>query len=92
MIEQLKRVLNSIEEEIKSENSIWDKEQLISIVKPEMEELYTHFVNGKVFFKYGKKQRMLESTYIITDSIKNCDVFAAVFPGGKDNILRAAEP
>ena len=71
MIEQLKRVLNSIEEEIKSENSIWDKEQLISIVKPEMEELYTHFVNGKVFFKYGKKQRMLESTYIITDSIKN---------------------
>ena len=71
MIEQLKRVLNSIEEEIKSENSIWDKEQLISIVKPEMEELYTHFVNGRVFFKYGKKQRMLESTYIITDSIKN---------------------
>ena len=34
-------------------------------------ELYTHFVNGRVFFKYGKKQRMLESTYIITDSIKN---------------------
>ena len=32
MVEQLKRVLNSIEEEIKSENSIWDKEQLISVV------------------------------------------------------------
>lgn len=71
MVEQLKIVLTSIEEEIKSENSIWDKEQLISIVKPEMEELYTHFKNGKVFFKYGKKQRMLESTYIITDSIRN---------------------
>ena len=71
MIEQLKRVLNSIEEEIKSENSIWDKEQLISVVKPEMEELYIHFKNGRVFFKYGKKQRMLESTYIMTDSIRN---------------------
>ena len=71
MLEQLKRVLNCIEDEIKSVNSIWDKNQLISIVKPEMEELYNHFVNGGVFFKYGKKQRLLESTYIITDSIKN---------------------
>ena len=35
MVEQLKRVLNSVEEEMKSENSIWDKEQLISVVKPE---------------------------------------------------------
>lgn len=71
MIEQLKRILNCIEKEIKNVNSIWDKKQLISIVKPEMEELYNHFANGRVFFKYGKKQRMLESTYIITDSIKN---------------------
>ena len=71
MVEQLKRVLNSVESEMESENSIWDKEQLISVVKPEMEELYTHFKNGRVFFKYGKKQRMLESTYIITDSMRN---------------------
>ena len=71
MLEQLKRVLNCIEKEIKNVISIWDKKQLISIVKPEMEELYNHFANGRVFFKYGKKQRMLESTYIITDSIKN---------------------
>ena len=71
MLEQLKRVLNCIEDEIKSVNSNWDKNQLISIVKPEMEELYNHFVNGRIFFKYGKKQIMLESTYIITDSIKN---------------------
>ena len=71
MVEQLKIVLNNIEEEIKSENSIWDKEQLISIVKPEINELYSHFANGRVFFKYGKKQKMLESTYIMTDSIRN---------------------
>ena len=43
MIEQLKRVLISIEEEIKSENSIWNKEQLISIIKPEFEELYREY-------------------------------------------------
>lgn len=71
MVEQLKRVLNSIEEEIKNKNSIWDKEQLISVVKPEIKELYAHFANGKVFFKYGKKQKMLESTYIMSDSIRN---------------------
>ena len=71
MVEQLKKVLSFVEEEIKSENSIWNKEQLIFVVKPEMEELYTHFKNGRVYFKYGKKQRMLESTYIITDSTRN---------------------
>jgi alanine dehydrogenase len=71
MVEQLKRVLNSVESEIESENSIWNKEQLIFVVKPEMEELYAHFKNGRVFFKYGKKQRMLESTHIMTDSTRN---------------------
>ena len=61
MVEQLKRVLNSIEEEIKSENSIWDKEQLISVVKPEMEELYTHFNTslGKEIIKLQEKYNKL---------------------------------
>ena len=59
IVEQLKRVLNSIEEEIKSENSIWDKEQLIFVVKHEIKELYTHFKNGRVFFKYGKKANIV---------------------------------
>ena len=36
-----------------------------------MEELYDYFKNGEIFFKYGKNQRMLESTYLITDSMKN---------------------
>ncbi len=69
MVEQLMIVLKYIEEEMKKENSVWDKTQLSLVVKPEIEELYAYFANGKVFFKYGKKQRMLESTYIITDSI-----------------------
>ena len=64
MVEQFKIILTEIEKEIASENSIWDKEQLVHVVKPEMEKLYAYFADGKVFFKYGKKQRMLESTYI----------------------------
>lgn len=71
MVEQLKIILTEIEKEIASVNSIWDKEQLVHVVKPEMEKLYAYFADGKVFFKYGKKQRMLESTYIITDSINS---------------------
>ena len=71
MVEQLKRVLNSIEEELKNENSIWEKGHLINVVEPEIKELYAHFASGRVFFKYGKRQRMLESTYIITDSLRN---------------------
>lgn len=71
MVEQLKIILTEIEKEIAGVNSIWDKEQLVHVVKPEMEKLYAYFADGKVFFKYGKKQRMLESTYIITDSINS---------------------
>ena len=71
MVNQLRKILEILEYEIECKNSIWDKQQLICIVKPEMEELYDLFANGRVFFKYGKNQKMLESTYIITDSIKN---------------------
>ena len=56
MVEQLKIILTEIEKEIASENSIWDKEQLVHVVKPEMEKLYAYFADGKVFFKYGKNK------------------------------------
>lgn len=71
MIEQLKKILIILENEIVAKNSFWDKEVLLKVIKPEMKELYRHFISGEKFFKYGKTQRMLESTYIITDSIKN---------------------
>mgnify|MGYP004484664639 CR=1 FL=1 len=70
MIEQLEKVLIILENEILNKNSLWEKEQLYKIVKPEMEELYEYFKKGRKFFKYGKNQRMLESTYLITDSLK----------------------
>lgn len=70
MDEQLKKILNIIEIETNNKNSVWNKELLIKFIKPEIEELYNYFKNGKIFFKFGKSQRMLESTYIITDSIE----------------------
>ena len=73
MIEQLKKILIILENEISDENSLWDKEQVLKVIKPEIEELYDKFRSGIKFFKYGKKQRMLESTYLITDSIKNLE-------------------
>ena len=71
MVKQLQKVLSSIEKELKNDKSIWNKDQIVSIVRPEMEELLSYFEIGIVFFKYGKKQRMLSSTYIITDSISD---------------------
>lgn len=100
MVEQLIKVLKILEDEIKSENSACDRQQLILVVKPEMEELYNHFANGKVFFKYGKKQRMLESTYIITDSTRDYKIIKLVSQavqgddgqngGGRMDFCRAA--
>ena len=70
MVKQLQKVLSSVKKELKNDKSIWDKDQIAFIIKPEIEELLSHFKVGTVFFKYGKKQRMLSSTYIITDSMK----------------------
>ena len=74
-------LLNSILDEAVNEearaqngNSRWGERELKNIVIPEMNELKLHADRGDVYYKYGKKhkygkkQRMLESTYLITDS------------------------
>ena len=53
--------------------SKWNKKQLENVVCPEINELLSFALKGKVFFKYGKKQRMLESTHLITDSLSALD-------------------
>jgi len=53
------------------EKSGWDYGQLQNIVYSEMNELLSHAIKGEIYFKYGKKQRMLESTYLLTDSLKD---------------------
>ena len=51
--------------------SKWDRDQLDGIVLPEINELLAYARKGKVFFKYGKRQRLLESSYVMTDSLEN---------------------
>lgn len=53
--------------------SRWESNQLDGVVRPEITELLSFALKGKVFFKYGKRQRMLESTYLITDSFSALD-------------------
>lgn len=53
------------------EDSEWNYDQIQKVVLPELNELLSYANQNKLFFKYGKKQRQLESTYIITDSMKN---------------------
>ena len=69
-------LLNSILDEAVNEearaqngNSRWGERELKNIVIPEMNELKLNADRGDVYYKYGKKQRMLESTYLITDSL-----------------------
>lgn len=51
--------------------SLWNLEQIQKVIIPEMSELLSHANKGKIYFKYGKKQRLLESSYLITDSIND---------------------
>lgn len=52
-------------------NSMWEIEQLDKIVLSEINELLSYALVGKVYFRYGKGVRLLESTYLLTDSIKD---------------------
>ena len=63
----LKEVLNQAYQEEKNEKSLWSLEQIHSVIE-EMTQLLSYAEQGKIFFKYGKKQRMLNSTYILTDT------------------------
>lgn len=76
-LEEYKEILDSIIALAHQEVSIiknggksgWSLGQLEKIVLPEMVELQQYVLRGKLFLKYGKEQRLLESTYILTDSI-----------------------
>lgn len=49
--------------------SCWNADQLAHIVIPEMTQLRQYLLKGELFLKYGKQQRLLESTYLMTDSL-----------------------
>lgn len=52
-------------------NSIWETNQLDRVILSEIDELLSYALVGKVHFKYGKNVRLLESTYLLTDSVKD---------------------
>lgn len=51
--------------------SQWSLDQIQNVIIPEMNELLSYANKGKIYFKYGKKQRLLESSYLITDSLND---------------------
>ena len=51
--------------------SLWNLEQIQKVIIPETSELLSYANKGKIYFKYGKKQRLLESSYLITDSLND---------------------
>ena len=52
-------------------DSLWNLEQIQKVIIPEISELLSYANKGKIYFKYGKKQRLLESSYLITDSLND---------------------
>lgn len=51
--------------------SLWNLEQIQKVIVPEISELLSHAKKGEIYFKYGKEQRLLESSYLITDSLNH---------------------
>ena len=51
--------------------SLWNLEQIQKVIVPEISELLSYANKGTIYFKYGKKQRRLESSYLITDSLND---------------------
>ena len=68
-------VLDCAEKEINmildGKASPWNLDQLQKVIIPEISELLSYANTGKIHFKYGKKQRLLESSYLITDSLND---------------------
>lgn len=68
-------ILESAEKEknaiLKGKFSLWKLEQIQKVILPEISELLSYANKGKIYFKYGKKQRLLESSYLITDSLND---------------------
>ena len=51
--------------------SLWNLEQIQKVIVPEISELLSYANKGKIYFKYGREQRLLESSYLITDSLND---------------------
>lgn len=75
LISRLKDIIECARQEQNKINvgeiSKWNTQQLKNFILPEMNELLVYALKGQIFFKYGKSQRLLETTYLMTDSLDN---------------------
>ncbi len=68
--EKIYKILKSIEDEKRQRKSIWSHAQL-EMVANELKLILEYILKEKdLLFRYGKKQRLLESLYILTDSLE----------------------
>lgn len=67
----LKSTINKVNEE-KNKSELWTNELLI-LIESECLELLEHAEKNEIFFKYGTKNRMLQSTYYMLDSLSHLD-------------------
>ncbi|WIF88422.1 hypothetical protein [Acholeplasma laidlawii] len=72
-VKLLIEILDEVEKEKVNPDSLWHSSLLDNVVVPEISQLLKFAKNGVVYFKYGKKQRRLESTYFILDSMAPLD-------------------
>jgi hypothetical protein len=63
-------ILSEASEEKENGDSLWNTDQ-IDVVCSEFSLLKSHILEGYLYFQFGKKCRMLQSTYILTDSFPN---------------------
>lgn len=72
-IQLLREILFEADKEKNSPRSIWRVSLLDNIVVPEISELLKYAQGGEIYFKNGKKQSMLQSSYYITDEMAPLD-------------------
>jgi len=63
-------ILTEASKEKENGDSLWNTDQ-IDVVSAEFSLLKSHILEGYLYFQFGKKCRMLQSTYILTDSVQN---------------------
>ena len=78
-IEEFQKILSSVIEYaeiekawiLEGKDSLWSLSLIQNVIIPETSELLDHAKKGEVDFKHGKKHRLLESTYYMTDEVNN---------------------
>ena len=63
------KVVKLANKELDNKKTKWDADQLKSVVLPEIKMLLKSHTDKKVFYDYLSENQMLESTYLIIDSL-----------------------